>query len=273
VKIFPAVVATTILAALIYGATFGWWLDRSVIDSDSFVELAEESLGEEISRIAVSKLIVDEMVSEFPLLIIVESNLVAIFSDLLSTDAFSKVAAIVAVDVHERIVTGDQSAIVISLVEYRDLVLSPFEAIAPSVGDLIPDEWFVSVEILEEGALPDLSAYAAWTGVVSFLAILGALALAAAMLWFSKRTSAAVVLIGIALSAAGTATAVLVPGARWLTLKDVNRVSAQVVIGNTFDAFTYQLLWSAGIMIVLGLALVALGLAMRAADGATEPVG
>lgn len=265
--------ATTLLAALMFAANFGWWLDRSVIDSHSFVESTEEALSEEISRIAVSHLIVDEMIGEFPLLIIVESNLVAMFSDLLSTDVFSTVTAWFAVDVHERIVTGDQSAVTISLVEYRDLVLAPFAAIAPGVVDLVPDDWFVSVEILEEGSLPDLSIYADWAAVASVLAILAALALAAAMLWLSERTDMAVVLIGIALSAAGVATAMLVPGARWLTLKDLDRVSAQVVVGNTYDAFTDQLFWSAGIMIVFGLAMVALGFAMSAGKAATDPAG
>lgn len=93
------------------------------------------------------------------------------------------------------------------------------------------------------------------------------------MLWLSERTDMAVVLIGIALSAAGVATAMLVPGARWLTLKDLDRVSAQVVVGNTYDAFTDQLFWSAGIMIVFGLAMVALGFAMSAGKAATDPAG
>ena len=272
-KIFPAFVATALLAALIYGANFGWWLDRSVMDSDSFVESTEEALGEEISRIAVSALIVDEMIGEFPLLIIVESNLVAMFSDLLATDAFAEVAAVVAADVHERIVTGDQSAIAINLVAYRDLVLAPLEAIAQSVAELVPDEWFVSVEILEAGALPDLSAYVDWTAVVRVLAALGAIALAAGMLWYSRRTSVAVLLIGAAFASAGLATAVLVPGARWLTLNGIDRVSVRVVIGNTYDAFTDHLLWSAGIMLVLGLGLMALGAAMRTGGEATEPAG
>lgn len=269
VKSFAAIAATALLAALIFGANFGWWLDRSVIDSDSFVESAVSSLGEESSRVAIGHLIVDEMVDEVPLLIIVESNLVALFSDLLSTGAFGELIRFVAVDVHERVVTGDADAVAISLVDYRDLILGPVVAIAPVVEDLVPESWFVSVEILEAGALPDLSAYAAWIGIVKVLATVGALAIAAGMLWLSQRTGDAVVRIGIASCAAGAATFALVPGARWLTLVDIDRLPVRVVIGNTFDAFTGQLMWSASIMIVLGIVLIVLGATVRP-DGSSR---
>jgi hypothetical protein len=273
VKISAAVAATTLLAALIYGANFGWWLDGSVIDPDSFVESTVEALDEESSRTAVSQLIVDQMIDEFPLLIVLESNLVLLFSDLLSTDAFSGVVTIVAVDVHERIVTGNQEAIVVSLIEYRDLVLGPLEVVAPRLAELVPDQWFNSIEILEPGAVPDLSDSGKWIGIVKVLAALGALALMAAMLWLAQRRSLAVVLIGVAFSIAGVATVMLVPGARWLTLKDIDRVPVQVVIGNTYDAFTHQLLWSAGVLFILGVTLIVLGAALwiGGADDPTEP--
>ncbi len=273
VKIFAAVAATTLLAALIYGANFGWWLDGSVIDSDSFVESTVEALDEESSRTAVSQLIVDQMIDEFPLLIVLESNLVVLFSDLLSTDAFSGVVTIVAVDVHERIVTGNQDAIVVSLIEYRDIILGPLEVVAPRLAELVPDQWFNSIEILEPGVVPDLSDSGKWIGIVKVLAALGALALMAAMLWLAQRRSLAVVLIGVAFSIAGVATVMLVPGARWLTLKDIDRVPVQVVIGNTYDAFTHQLLWSAGVLFILGVTLIVLGAALwiGGADDPTEP--
>lgn len=270
-RVPAAAITTIVLAMLLFAGNFSLWLDSEVIDSDSFVESTVEALATESSRTAVSQLIVDQMVDEVPLLIILESNLTTMFSELLASSSLGEVITFVAVDVHGRIVTGNQDAVVISLTDYRDVVLGPLEAISPRLADLVPDEWFVSIEILGAGVLPDLSLYERWIGIAKVVAIGGALVLIVGMLWFVRRRGVAVVLIGAAFSLAGVASALLVPGARWLTLRDIDREAVQVVIGNTYVAFTGQLLWSVVVLFTIGVALVMLGVALWADEDATEP--
>ena len=259
------------LGVLVYVANFAWWFEREIVDSENFVDSTVVALGREESRDAMGQLIVDRLVDEFPLLIVVESNLVGMFSDLLATPALSGVVTDVGADVHEAIVTGNQDAIEISLEDYRDVIVAPLEAISPQLAGLVPDGWFVSIEVLEAGALPDLSLYARWADLARFLSIIGAAALAASLLWFANRRSVGLMLVGAALIFAGAASAVLVPAGRVLTIGKVHTRSMETLVTITYNEFTESLLLSAVVLVLIGLALIAAGLAVSSASAPTEP--
>ncbi|MFV1969794.1 MAG: hypothetical protein ACC683_02190 [Acidimicrobiia bacterium] len=270
-----AILLAALLGVLIYVGNFAWWFDREVVHPEDFVDSAVVALGREDSREAMSRLIVVRFLDEYPFLIVVESNLVGMFSDLLTTPALGEVARFVAADVHEAIVTGNQDAIVIDLANYRDVIMAPLEAVAPRLADLVPDGWFFSIEVIEAGALPDLSLYAQWISTVLFMAIVGAVALTAFLLWFVKRRGVGVALVGVAFMLSGFASALLVPGGRWLTIRKVDRQSVEVLVTNTYNEFTRSLLLSAAVLVLIGLGLVAIGIAMWSAhedDESPSPV-
>jgi len=257
-----AILLAALLGVLIYVGNFAWWFDREVADSENFVDSTVVALGERDSREALGQLIADRLVDQYPILIVVESNLVGMFSDLLATAALGEVIRFVGVDVHERIITGNQNAIVINLEDYRDAIMAPLAAVAPRLADLVPDGWFVSVEVLDDGALPDLSLYAQWTSTARFIAIVGAAALMALLLWSVKRRGMGVVLVGVAFMLAGFASGLLAPGGRWLATRDVDRRSIEVLVTNAYNEFARSLLLSAAILFLIGLALVSIGIAL-----------
>lgn len=258
-----SILLAALLGLLIYVGNFAWWFEREVVYPEHFVDSAVVALGQVDSRDAMGRLIVDRLVDGYPLLIVVEANLVGMFSDLLATPALSKVVTSVGVDVHKAIVTGSQDAIVINLKEYRDPILAPIEAIAPQLAELVTEEWFVSIEVLEIGALPDLSLYAHWTNTARFVAIVGAVVLTVFLLWFVKRRDLGTTLIGMALMFAGFASALLVPGGRWLVIRDVHRPSIEVLVTSTYNEFTKSLLLSAAVLSLVGFAFIATGIALR----------
>ncbi len=263
-----AIAATSLLAGIIFLGSFAWWLEAQVIDSENFVDSSVTALEEESSRNAMGQLIADQLIDEYPLFIILESNLVGMFADLLAVDALADVVRFVGVEVHERIVTGNQDAIVIDLLDYRDLILGPIEAIAPRLVELVPDEWFLSIEVLEAGALPDLSLYERWIDVLRFGAILGALLLTFLVLWLAKRRGMAVTLVGIAVLLAGLASALLVPGGRWLTLARFEDPSVETIVANTYNQFTGYLMVNAATLILVGVAVLAIGIVLWSAEDA-----
>ncbi len=267
-----AILLAALLGALVYVGNFAWWFEREVVRSENFVESTVTALGREESRQAMGRLIVNRLVDEFPLLIVVESNLVGMFSDLLATAALGDVVAFVGVDVHEAIVTGDQDAIAINLAAYRDVIMAPLDAIAPRLAALVTDDWFVSVEVLEAGALPDLSLYAQRAGAARFISVVGAAALTGFLLWFTKRRGMGSALVGIAFMLAGFASALLVPTGRWLTLREVDRQSMEVLVTNTYNEFTKSLLVSAVVLVLIGLAFVATGVALRSASSPARAI-
>lgn len=261
-----SIATAVLLAALLYLGSFSWWLESRVMESETFVDSTVVALELETSRLAIGQLITDQLVDEFPLFIILESNLVDMFADLLGVDALEDVVRFVGVEVHERIVTGNQDAIVIDLLDYRDIVLGPVEAVAPRLAELVPDEWFLSVEVLGEGALPDLSLYERWNDLLRFGSLAGAFVLAMVVFWLAKRRGMAFTLIGIALMLAGVASAVLVPAGRWLTLARLEDPSVETIVSNTYSQFTGALVITALALVLSGLAVLAVGVVLWSAE-------
>ena len=267
-KNLVAVLIAVLLSALIYLGNFSWWLDAQVIDPDAFGDETVTALNQESSRIAMGELIVDRLVDELPLLIVLKSNLASLFSELLASPALKEVLALVASEIHDRVVTGSDEAVVVDLGDYREAILEPIEAVAPRLVSLVPQDWFTTVVVLDEGSLPDLSRQARWAETVKYLSIVGALVLAVLLLRFVKRRGLGVALVGMAFLLAGFATAVLVPGAKAMALARAQNQSVETIISNTYDQFTGHLKVSALVFALVGAGLIAIGVA-RWADAST----
>lgn len=268
-----AVLLAVLLSALIYLGNFSWWLDTHVIESNAFTDATVTALNHESSRAAMGELIVDRLVDEFPLLIVLRANLVSLFSELLASPALKEVLAFVAGEIHDRIVTGSDEAIVVDLGAYREAILGPIEAVAPRLAALVPQEWFTTVVVLEDDSLPDLSRQARWAGPVKYLSIIGALVLAVFLLRFVNRRGMGVSLVGMAFLLAGLATAVLVPGGKALALARAQSLPVETIISNTYDQFTGYLKVSALVFALVGAGLIAIGVARSAEVGGKNATG
>jgi hypothetical protein len=260
-----------VLAALIHVGNFSWWLDTQVLEPDEFIDATVTALRLESSRDAMGWLIADRLVDEFPLLVVLESNLAGLFSELLASPALQDVLVFVATEIHNRIVTGSDEAIVVALAGYRDVILGPIQAVAPRLATLVPDDWFSSVEVLGEASLPDLSREAQWVGTVKFLSIIGAFVLALFLMWPARQRGTGTALIGIAFLLAGLATAVLVPGAKIVALAQARDASVEVIVANTYDQFTLHLKVSALVFALVGVALVAIGVSPWSTASPDDP--
>jgi hypothetical protein len=268
-----AVLLAVLLSALIYLGNFSWWLDAQVIEPDAFTEATVAALNQESSRAAMGELIVDRLVVESPLLIVLRANLASLFSELLASPALEDVLAFVAIEIHDRIVTGSDEAIVVDLGAYREAILGPIDAVAPRLAALVPQDWFTTVVVLEEGSLPNLSRQTRWAGPVKYLSVIGALVLVFFLLRFVKRRGLGAALVGMSFLLAGFATAVLVPGAKTLALARAQRLSVETIIANTYDQFTGYLKVSALVFALVGAGFVAIGVARWAEVGEKDTTG
>lgn len=268
-----AALLAVLLSALIYLGNFSWWLDTQVIEPDAFTEATVSALNEDSSRLALGELIVQRLVEELPLLIVLKANLAGLFSELLASPALEEVLAFVASEIHDRLVTGSDEAIVVNLGDYRDAILGPIEPVAPQLAALVPQDWFTTVVVLEDGSLPDLSRQARWAGPVKYLSIIGASLLALLLLRFVKRRGEGVALVGMAFLLAGLATAVLVPGGKALALARAQSLSVETIISNTYDQFTGYLKVSALILALVGAGLIAIGVARWVEVGEKDATG
>jgi hypothetical protein len=267
-----AVLLAVLLSALIYLGNFSWWLDAQVIEPDAFADATVAALNQESSRAAMGELIVDRLVDELPLLIVLRASLASLFSELLASPALEEVLAFVAGEIHDRIITGSNEAIVVDLGDYSDAILGPIEAVAPRLAALVPQDWFTTVVVLEDDSLPDLSRQARWAGPVKYLSVIGALVLVFVLLRFVKRQfvqrrGMGAALVGMAFLLAALATAVLVPGAKVLALARAENPSVETIISTTYDQFMGYLKVSALVFALVGAGLIAIGVALWAEIG------
>jgi hypothetical protein len=245
------------LAMALYFANVSWWLEAEILDTGAFVETTLEAMEDEETRDAAAAIIVDELALEFPLLRLLESALVGLFSDLLNRDVIQPLIVATATDVHRRIVDGDQSALIVDLDPYRGLLLAPLESLSPELAASVPDDWFRTVDVLEEGALPDLSAYARNTRSAAIMTTIVSLILVALLFVVSRRWFASFVAVGSAFVLAGGSSALLVPGARSTVTLFVDDGPRSALLIGMFNAFTHPLTTrSLGILAAGALVLV-----------------
>ena len=261
-----AILFAALLALLIYAGNVAWWLDSAIVPQESFTDATADALVLESSRDAMGMLIAERLINEFPLLIVLESNLARLFSDLLALPALGVVVNSVSTDIHDGLVTGSQDAIVVDLLAFRGDILEPIDAVAPRLAELVPDEWFDSVEVLEEGALPDVSFYARWAGRGKFVLAVLAAVLAGSLLWFVRPRAIGFTLVGAGFVLAGFATAVVVPGGKAVALSQIHSHSVEIILSDVYDQFTAHLKASALVLALIGIAFVALGVAMWAGE-------
>lgn len=258
------VAAAALLAIFLYLANFAWWLDAQVLDRDQFVATTVDVLRMPTSRDATARIIVDQLVEEIPLLRVIDTSLVSVFSELLATEQLEGLLVVLGVEVHERLVTGDQSAIVMDLEPYRDTLLAPLEAISPELVSLVPEGWFSSVNVLEEGAIPNLEPYARRTASGLVVALAMAVLLAIATVVLARRRIAALVAIGGAFVVAGGLSTFLVPAARSVTVSRFGSQSFGVVVLNLENELNHTLVARSWLLAFVGLTLVSIGLILWA---------
>ena len=254
------VLASVSLAIALYFANVAWWLESEILDQESFVTTAVEAMEHDATREAASAIIVDTLADEFPLLQLLDSALVGLFSDLLESDVIHPLIVATSSDVHRRIVEGDQSALVIDLDPYRELLLAPLESLSPQLAASVPDDWFRSVEVLDEGDLPDLSAYAEHTTRAAIIATLASVGLVATLFVVSKRWYSAFVAVGAALALAGGFSALLGPGARFTAALFVDDEPSTVLLTGVLGAFTQSLTARSLAILAAGALLLVAGL-------------
>jgi hypothetical protein len=254
------VLATAILAMALYFANVAWWFETEILDTDTFVATTLEAMEDEATRDAAAAIIVDTLADEFPLLRLLDAALVGLFSDLLGRDVIEPLIVATATDVHSRIVEGDQSALIIDLDPYRGLLLAPLESLSRELAALVPDDWFRTVEVLEEGTLPDVSAYVRHTRTAAIAATLLSVGLAAVILAISKRWFSAFVAVGVAFMFAGGFSALLPLGARSTAAVFIEDGSSTALLTGVFNAFTEPLTTRSLMILGLGAVLSVAGL-------------
>lgn len=254
------VIATAVLVIALYVANVAWWLETEILDSETFVATTVEAMEDEATREAAATIVVNTLIDEFPLLRLLDSALVGLFADLLERDIIQPLVVATSTDVHRRIVEGDQSSLILDLDPYRELLLAPLESLSPQLASRVPDDWFRSVEVLAEGDLPDLSAYAKHTRNTAIGATLLSGALLVAIFVASKRWYVGFLAVGTAFVLGGGFAALLGPGARSTAAIFIEDEPSTMLLTGVFSAFSEPLTTRSFAMLAAGVLVFVVGL-------------
>ena len=151
------VLTSLLLAASVYVAHIGWWLQSEVVDRSSFVPTALASFEGEGSSGAIGSIVAARMVEAYPALRIVGSGLGSVLGDILATPPFEPALEGAAVDLHDRMLGGDTSAIVIDLADYEREIAEAVGDVSPALLALIPNGFYREYTLFAAGAVPDLA--------------------------------------------------------------------------------------------------------------------
>jgi len=254
--------SAVLLAVALYVANVAWWMNSEVLDEDAFVETAVVVLNQPSSRDTMARIVVERLVEEIPLLLLVDDVLVNVFAELLGTEQLQNALVLVSEELHQRMVSGETGPIVIDLEPYRGVLLSPIEAIAPELAELVPESWFSSVEVLEGGVIPDLSTIAEKAPPVAIAAFIVAGALGALIVAVAERWMVRLAAVGASFLVAGGLSASTVPAGTTTVAAVVADTSREVLVANLYGELTSTLTARSLVLILVGVAMIAVALGL-----------
>ena len=254
------VFATLLLALMLYVVNMGIWVNRNIIDTETFVETTVTSLRTESSRIAVAEIIVEELATDRPVVLLLQGPLIEVFAAILETAEFEVVLTNVGVLLHATIIDGDDGAIESDLTSIEDLVRAPLRSIAPDLDALLPTDFFDSVAIIDADELPDASPYVAVARFTTIAAVIVAIALGFLIVSLSRPRRFSLVLIGSAVTLAALSTSWLVPGGRNLSIGIADDPQVEILIGNLYDALAVSLRSQSRLVAAAGIAVIMVGI-------------
>jgi len=244
-----------LLFVSLYVANFSWWLSAEVVDSEAFVASTVDVLNEPEARKATASIMVDRLLEQFPILSVIEDGLVEIFTDVLSTEEMQGLLVLIGEELHDRMVTGDVSALVLDLQPFREPLLAPLTALAPELVDEVPETWFDSVTIVEDDVVPNVEPLVDLSRLVALIASVSSVLLAVATAVLSRRWWTAFALIGGAAALAGLVSALLVAAAGSVVAGQFSNDSLDVLATSLYRGLTDTLVARSVLLALAGIAL------------------
>ena len=183
-SVFAGVLILIGLLLLPFG-NLGVWVQRQVLDSSAFTEVALDVVDEPAVRTALVQRIVDELIAAEPRLGVARVVLEPGVSQLLRTDAFQAVFATVVGEMHTQLEQGGDE-LALNLAPILPLVRDAVARIDRGVAEQIPDaDALPSITVVTRDDAPELwegvqiTREASWAfPVLALIALAGAVAVA-----------------------------------------------------------------------------------------------
>ena len=251
---------SALISILTYMSAVAFWVDRSVLREDAFLQSATEVLEMDSSQQALAERLMNEAVDAVPLLAFVRGAGERATVALLDSGAFDEALDSLVIAGHRHVMAQEDGPFTADLTEVRAVIVEPIAQIAPDLADRIPVDAFEAVVIADSEAIPAVGRAAGWVPVVAMFSAAGAVFLAVVLVMRAQRRSIALVLVGAAVLIAGLGVVVWSAGAGPLAAAGVDDPISRVLVKNGYAVFSRPLriegLWLA----LMGTSLACAGL-------------
>jgi uncharacterized membrane protein YidH (DUF202 family) len=251
---------SALISILTYLSAVAFWVDRSVVREDAFLQSATEVLEIDSSQQALAELLMNEAVGAVPLLAFVRGAGERATVALLDSGAFDEAIDSLVIAGHRHVMAQEEGPFTADLTEVRAVIVEPIAQIAPDLANLIPVDAFEAVVIADSEAVPAVGRIAPWVPVVAMFSAAGALFLAIAFVMLAQRRSIALLLVGASVLIAGLGVVVWSVGAGPLAAARIDDPISSVLVKNGYAVFTRSLRTEGLWLVLVGVAVAAAGL-------------
>ena len=232
---------SALISILTYMSAVAFWVDRSVLREDAFLQSATEVLEMDSSQQALAERLMNEAVDAVPLLAFVRGAGERATVALLDSGAFDEALDSLVIAGHRHVMAQEDGPFTADLTEVRAVIVEPIAQIAPDLADRIPVDAFEAVVIADSEAIPAVGRAAGWVPVVAMFSAAGAVFLAVVLVMRAQRRSIALVLVGAAVLIAGLGVVVWSAGAGPLAAAGVDDPISRVLVKNGYAVFSRPL--------------------------------
>ncbi|MGB5656777.1 MAG: hypothetical protein WBN35_09210, partial [Acidimicrobiia bacterium] len=260
IRTVTMIAISALISILTYVSAVAFWIDRSVVQEEAFLQSATEALEIDSSQQALAELLMNEAVEAVPLLAFVRGAGERATVALLESGAFDEATRSLVIAGHRHVMAQAEGPFTADLTEVRAVLVEPIAQIAPELADRIPVDAFEEVVIADAEAVPAVGRIAPWVPVVAMFSAAGAVFLAIALVMLAQRRSIALVLVGAAVLIAGIGVVVWSVGAGPLASARVDDPISRVLVRNGYVVFTRSLRTEGLWLALVGTALTCAGL-------------
>ena len=254
------IAVSALISILTYVSAVAFWVDRSALQEDAFLESATEVLEIDSSQEALAERLMNEAVDAVPLLAFVRGAGEQATVALLDSGAFDEAIDSLVIAGHRHMMAQEEGPFTADLTEVRAVIVEPIAQIAPDLAELIPVDAFEAVVIADSAAVPAVGRAAGWVPVVAMFSAAGAVFLAFALVMFAQRRSIALVFVGGAVLIAGLGVVVWSIGAGPLAAARLDDPISRVLVENGYSVFSRTLRTEGLWLALVGVALACAGL-------------
>ena len=254
-----------VAAALLLVGNAAIWVDRSLADSDAFVDTAVEELKREETREAIAEQIVFAIMGNQPLVYQLAGDVAELaVTRILATPAMQPLLTLIATDLHQLVVTGERPTVTIGPAFLPPIIAAIIAAIGPGAAFGLQTQQS-EIELFADPEIPSLERIIDPLQAVGLLCGIAGLVILVLSIVADGNRRRAFRRVAVAFFAVLALTLLAIIPSRSLYLSQIEDDTTRDITAGVMSAFTTQLITQTLLLLIPGVILLAMNLWRRGA--------